>query len=48
LTDGCRITARPSGTEPLIKFYYSIPAKNQKAALVRRHAFKAALESMME
>lgn len=47
LEDGVRITVRPSGTEPLIKFYYAIPAENKEAALSRYHAYKAAISALM-
>jgi len=32
LTDGSKISARPSGTEPKIKFYFSVNGKLSNAA----------------
>jgi phosphoglucomutase len=32
LEDGSKVSARPSGTEPKIKFYFSVRAKLDKAA----------------
>jgi phosphoglucomutase len=32
LADGSKISARPSGTEPKIKFYFSVHARLNKAA----------------
>ncbi len=32
LADGCKISARPSGTEPKIKFYFSVNTKLDKTA----------------
>ncbi len=32
LADGSKISARPSGTEPKIKFYFSVNAKLNSAA----------------
>ncbi len=48
MADGSRVTVRPSGTEPLIKFYYAIPCKNKEAALLRKNAYKAAVSALME
>ncbi|MEO6253058.1 MAG: phospho-sugar mutase, partial [Ferruginibacter sp.] len=43
LTDGTKISARPSGTEPKIKFYFSVNAKLPDAA-----AFDATEKSLDE
>jgi phosphoglucomutase len=32
LADGSKISARPSGTEPKIKFYFSVNSRLEKAA----------------
>ena len=47
MADGSRVTVRPSGTEPLIKFYYAIPCENKEAALLRKNAYKAAVSELL-
>lgn len=42
-TDGSWLAARPSGTEPKIKFYYSVCAENKEKAEEKREAIKKAL-----
>lgn len=53
MADGSKITMRPSGTEPKIKFYFSVSAAakdleaSRTEALAKIKAFKSALESMI-
>ena len=43
LEDESWIAARPSGTEPLIKFYYSIKGKTQEEAAIRQQKLQSEL-----
>lgn len=46
--NGCVIVARPSGTEPKIKFYILANGKNKDDAIAATKACTAALENMLE
>ena len=43
LADGSKISARPSGTEPKIKFYFSV-----RSALIDRASFDGAWKALGE
>jgi phosphoglucomutase len=46
LEDGSKVSARPSGTEPKIKFYFSVNAPLDKAANYKK--VQAALMTRIE
>ncbi len=48
LSDGSWIAVRPSGTEPKIKFYYSIHGDNKNTALNRLDLIKSAMHKMIK
>ena len=47
MNDGSSLIARPSGTEPLIKIYFSIPAENEEKATLKFESYKEALTKML-
>jgi len=47
MTDGSWFAIRPSGTEPKIKIYYSIKAKNEEQALTKLKKIKIALKNII-
>jgi len=47
MDDGSSLIARPSGTEPLIKVYFSIPAENEEKATQKFEAYREALTRML-
>lgn len=47
MDDGSVLIARPSGTEPLIKVYFSIPAENEENATKKFESYKEALTKML-
>jgi phosphomannomutase len=47
MNDGSALIARPSGTEPLIKIYFSIPAENEEKATQKFESYKEALTKML-
>ena len=47
LEDGSWIAARPSGTEPKCKFYFSIKGNNQQDALDKTNVFHKAMMEMI-
>jgi len=48
LSDGTKITMRPSGTEPKIKFYFSAKDKTSELSKQKIEAYKKALVSIVE
>lgn len=48
LNDGSWVAVRPSGTEPKIKFYYSVRAENENAAEQRFHLIAKAIRDQLE
>ena len=47
MADESVLIARPSGTEPLIKVYFSIPAENEEKAMKRFESYKEVLINML-
>lgn len=47
MEDGAALKVRPSGTEPLIKLYFSIPEKDEKSANQKLEIYKDALTKML-
>ena len=47
MNEGSSLIARPSGTEPLIKVYFSIPAENEAKATQKFEAYREALTKML-
>jgi phosphoglucomutase len=47
MNEGSSLIARPSGTEPLIKVYFSIPAENEAKAMQKFESYKEALTKML-
>jgi phosphomannomutase len=47
MNDGSSLIARPSGTEPLIKVYFSIPAENEEKAIKQFESYKEVLVNML-
>ena len=47
MNEGSSLIARPSGTEPLIKVYFSIPAENEVKATQKFESYKEALTKML-
>ena len=47
MEDESVLIARPSGTEPLIKVYFSIPAENEEKAMKKFESYKEALTKML-
>ena len=47
MNEGSSLIARPSGTEPLIKIYFSIPAENEAKATQKFESYKEALTKML-
>jgi len=47
MNEGSSLIARPSGTEPLIKVYFSIPAENEAKATQKFESYKEALTKML-
>lgn len=43
LEDGCAVPARPSGTEPKLKLYFTVRADNREACLQRYEALRTAM-----
>ena len=48
LAGGSFICVRPSGTEPKLKIYYSIKAKDEQAAKVKLEELKVAVSALLE
>ncbi len=48
LAGGSFICVRPSGTEPKLKIYYSIKAKDEQAAKVKSEELKVAVAALLE
>ena len=48
LSDGTKITMRPSGTEPKIKFYFSAKDKTAELSKQKIESYKKALVSVVE
>jgi phosphoglucomutase len=48
LEDGTLLSARPSGTEPKIKFYVSIAATDEASALVKMDAIKSNVNAFVQ
>ena len=46
LEDGTRIISRPSGTEPKIKFYYSVVAENKNSASEQTQKYISEIEKI--
>lgn len=48
LADGSWMAVRPSGTEPKIKFYYSLAGRNEEEAAARFASYRAAWEKELD
>jgi phosphoglucomutase len=48
LEDGTHITARPSGTEPKIKYYFGVNAKDEKSVEEKMEAMKKAFTEIVK
>ena len=47
MEDKSNIVVRPSGTEPIIKLYFGIPAKDEKEADTKIDCYKECLLKML-